>query len=274
MVDLGRGEPIVLIPGLQGRWEWMRPTVTRLAERYRVIAYSLCDERTSGFGCNPALGFANYLRQVGDALDRARLERATLVGVSYGGLIATEFAALHAERVSSLVLASALPTDWTPDARVRFYLRAPRLLTPLFVATSPLRLQPEVRAAFPDLLDRLRFMLVHGARVALAPMSPAKMARRIRWAEAHHFANPQMVSSPVLLVTGEPGLDRVVPVEVSRRNLSRLKSARHVVLPRTGHLGIVTNPVGFRAVVDAFLRGEGSSVPLAATTEAVQAHAH
>jgi hypothetical protein len=31
VVDIGSGEPVVLVPGLQGRWEWMRPAVLRLA---------------------------------------------------------------------------------------------------------------------------------------------------------------------------------------------------------------------------------------------------
>jgi 3-oxoadipate enol-lactonase len=254
MIDIGRGAPVVLIPGLQGRWEWMQPTVELLAEHYRVIAFSLCDERSSDSRFDPAVGFENYVRQIGDVLDRAGLDRATLIGVSYGGLIATEFAARHPERVSNLVLASALPTDWTPDARARFYMRAPRLLSPVFVATSPMRLRPEVRAAFPVFKDRLRFMLGHGLRVARAPMSAAKMARRIQWAEVHRFAEPSAVSAPVLVVTGEPALDRVVPVEVSARNIARLRAARHVVLPRTGHLGIITRPDRFRTVVDDFLK--------------------
>jgi pimeloyl-ACP methyl ester carboxylesterase len=257
MIDIGRGAPVVLIPGLQGRWEWMQPTVALLAEHYRVISYSLCDERSSGCAWDPALGFENYVRQVGEVLDRAGLDQATLIGVSYGGLIATEFAARHPERVSNLVLASALPTDWTPDARARFYLRAPRLLSPVFVATSPMRLQPEVRAAFPLFKDRIRFLLGHGLRVARAPMSAAKMARRIHWAQAHRFADPAGVCAPVLVVTGEPALDRVVPVEVSQRNITRLRAARHVVLPQTGHLGIVTRPDRFRTVVDEFL-GSGA----------------
>jgi pimeloyl-ACP methyl ester carboxylesterase len=254
MIDIGRGAPVVIIPGLQGRWEWMQPTVELLAEHYRVIAYSLCDERSSDCWCDPSAGFENYVQQVGEVLDRAGLAEATLIGVSYGGLIATEFAARHPERVSKLVLASALPTDWTPDARARFYMRAPRLLSPVFVITSPLRLQPEVRAAFPGIRERLRFMLGHGLRVARAPMSAAKMARRIQWAEAYRFAEPSAVSAPVLVVTGEPALDRVVPVEVSERNIARLRAARHVVLPRTGHLGIVTRPDRFRTVVDDFLK--------------------
>jgi len=254
MIDIGHGPPVVLIPGLQGRWEWMQPTVELLAEHYRVITFSLCDERTSDSACDPDLGFGNYVRQVKEVMDRAGVGQATVIGVSYGGLIATEFAAQHPERVSNLVLASALPTDWAPDARARFYLRAPRLLSPVFVATSPMRLQPEMRAAFPVLRERMRFLLGHGIRVVRAPMSAARMARRIEWADAYQFSDPAAVVAPTLVVTGEDGLDRVVPVAVSCRNIARLRAVRHVVLPRTGHLGIVTTPDRFRTVVDEFLK--------------------
>jgi pimeloyl-ACP methyl ester carboxylesterase len=41
---------------------------------------------------------------------------------------------------------------------------------------------------------------------------------------------------------------------VSARNIARLRAARHVVLPRTGHLGIITRPDRFRTVVDDFLK--------------------
>lgn len=255
MIDIGSGEPVVLVPGLQGRWEWLQPVVARLAEHHRVIAYSLCDERHSGFAWDPVLGFENYVRQLEEVLDRAGLPQATLVGVSYGGLIALEFAARHPERVTRLVLASALSTDWQPDRRARFYLRAPRLLSPIFIVTAPMRLRPEVRAAFPALGERLRFVVRQSWRVLSAPASPPRMARRVWWAQAHRFADPSQVQAPVLVVTGEPGLDRVVPVEVSRRTVEQLRSARHVVLPRTGHLGIVTKPDGFCRVMEEFLAG-------------------
>jgi 3-oxoadipate enol-lactonase len=254
-MQVGDGEPVVLVPGIQGRWEWLEPTVACLAERYRVIAYSLCDERTSGFRCDPAMGFENYVRQLGDALDRAGLERATVVGVSYGGLIAAEFAARHPGRVTRLVLASALPVDWQPDRRARFYLRAPRLLSPFFVLTAPLRLQPEVRAAIPTPGARARFVAEYSWRALRAPASPARMARRVRWATSHHFADMARVTAPALVVTGEPGLDRVVPVEVSRHAIELLPSARHVVMPRTGHIGIVTRPERFCGVLRSFVAG-------------------
>ncbi len=255
MVDRGTGTPIVLIPGLQGRWEWMRPAVEELARHHRVITFSLCDERSSRFPCDPSRQFENFVSQVDLALDRAGLDRAVIAGVSYGGLIAAEFAARRAHRVDALVLASALHASWTPDRRQQRYLDAPLLMSPMFVATAPGRMRSELVAAMPSIVSRLRFTASHGARVVMAPTSPARMARRIAWAKSHQFADPRRVKAPALVVTGEPTLDRVVPVDVSRRYLAELDRVEHVVLKRTGHLGVVTRPDAFAGVLERFMDG-------------------
>jgi pimeloyl-ACP methyl ester carboxylesterase len=253
VIDRGTGTPIVLIPGLQGRWEWMRPAVSALARHLRVITFSLCDERSSPFPCDPEKAFDNYVEQVETALDRAGVEKAVIAGVSYGGLIATEFAAKHPERVSGLVLASALHASWEPDPRQQRYLSAPVLMSPMFVATAPNRMRSELNAALPTIGARLRFSLAQVARVVMAPARPSKMARRIEWAKAHHFADPHKVTSPVLIITGEPGLDRIVPVDVTRRYLDEFETAEHVVLKRTGHIGLVTRPDAFAGVLERFV---------------------
>jgi len=255
MIDRGKGTPIVLIPGLQGRWEWMRPAVAALERNNRVISFSLCDERTSPFPCDLNRAFENYISQVELALDRAGLERAVIAGVSYGGLIATEFAARRPERVSALVLASAIHASWEPNQYQRRFLEAPVLSTPLLMATAPQRMRPELVAALPSMVERWRFSAANGARVVLAPASPGRMARRVLWAKSHHFADPRRVKAPALIVTGEPGLDSVVPVDVSRRYLDDLDNSEHVVLRRTGHLGLVTKPDEFARVLERFMNG-------------------
>ena len=255
IIDKGTGTPIVLIPGLQGRWEWMRPTVDALAKHHRVITFSLCDERTSPFPCDPEKAFENYIEQVDLALDRAQLDRAVIAGVSYGGLIATEFAARHPQRVAGLVLASALHKTWRPDLRQLRFLRAPRLLLPLFLATAPGRMNPELAAAMPRTSDRLRFKARQGASAAFALASPSRMARRIAWATAHHYADSHRVQAPALVITGEPGLDLILPVDVTRRYLDDLSSAQHVVIKHTGHLGSVTRPDEFADVLGRFMDG-------------------
>ena len=256
MIDIGSGSPVVLIPGLQGRWEWMRPAVEAMAKRHRVLSFSLCDERSSPFPCAVERGFENYIDQTVAAMDRAGIEKATIAGVSYGGLIASEFAARHPGRVTGLVLASALHSAWQPNSQQRQYLKSPWLMSPLFVATAPGRMRPEMSAAFPGMAARLRFMASHSVRVALAPTSPAKMARRIAWASTHRFADLRAITSRALIVTGEARLDKVVPVAITERYLAEQQSARHVVLERTGHLGIVTRPELFAELIGHFLDGD------------------
>lgn len=259
MVDLGQGSPIVLIPGLQGRWEWMRPAVEALARHHRVVSFSLCDERTSPFPCDPARGFENYVAQVGTAMDRAGLREAAIAGVSYGGLIAAEFSARHPERVSSLVLASALHSHWRPNQDQQRFLRSPRLLSPVFAANARARMQPEVVAAFPAMGARLRFMASQGARVAMAPASPTRMARRVAWATGHRFADPRTITARALVLTGEATLDHIVPVQVTEQYMKELQSAQRVVLERTGHIGLVTRPDSFAEILGRFI--DGTRIP-------------
>jgi 3-oxoadipate enol-lactonase len=255
IVDKGSGTPIVLIPGLQGRWEWMRPAVDALAKHHRVITFSLCDERSSPFPCDPDKAFENYIEQVDLALDRAGLEKAVIAGVSYGGLIATEFAARRSERVQGLVLANALHKTWHPNSLQSKLLKSPLLMSPVFVATAPTRMRPEMTAAFPEFFTRLKFQAQFGFSVMFALASPVKMARRIEWATQHRFADLSRFDAPTLIVTGEPELDRVVPVDITRRYLDELHSARHVVLKRTGHNGLVTRPDEFADVLGRFVDG-------------------
>jgi len=65
----GSGTPLVLIPGVQGRWEYMREAVDALARSFRVITFALCGERASGLPFDDALGLDNYDAQVLRALD-------------------------------------------------------------------------------------------------------------------------------------------------------------------------------------------------------------
>ena len=252
MIDRGTGTPVVIMPGIQGRWEWLGPAIDALAERCRVITFSLCDEPTSGFRYDPTLGIDNYLAQLDEAFERAGLDEAILVGVSYSGPIATEFAARNPSRVRGLVLVSALPPDWRPNRRARFYLRAPRLLSPLFLLDSPARVLPEIYSALPRLGERVRFTAGQLQRTLTAFLSPSRMAMRLRWTEAYRYGDPGAIRQRVLVITGEERLDRVVAPELTKRYLAALPTAEHLVLERTGHIGLLTRPAEFAEAVRRF----------------------
>ena len=252
IVDIGSGPPLVLVPGVQGRWEWMRPAVDALARRCRVITFSLADEPTCGGEFDAEHGFACYVRQVGAALDAAGLERATICGTSYGGLIAAAFAAEHPERTAALILASALPPTWSPDARARFYLRAPRLLSPLFCVAS-LRMYREIAAASDGTAAAIRLSLTHLVTVLRHLFSPSRMARRIVLLAGIDLTDRVSgIDRPTLIVTGDPALDRVVPVRLTLEYLRLIPHARTATLARTGHIGLVTRSEAFADLVVPF----------------------
>ena len=122
IIDCGSGAPVVLIPGVQGRWEWMKPGVEALARHGRVITFLLADEPSADAVFDEAAGFSNYVEQVRQVLDIRGLERAAVCGVSFGGIIAAVFAARYPSRVSALILVSALPPSW----RLRWHRAAGR----------------------------------------------------------------------------------------------------------------------------------------------------
>jgi pimeloyl-ACP methyl ester carboxylesterase len=264
VIDVGTGPPVVLIPGIQGRWEWMRPVVRALARRCRVITFSLPGEPRGGTPRRVEPGFDVFTRQVDDALDQANVTRAAICGVSFGGLVAVRYAARRAERVQALVLVSAPGPRWQPDERARFYMRAPWRRAPRFLAAAAGRLAPELRGTFPAWRERWMFACRYVWLAITAPASPKRMGLRAKAAAAEDFVDDcRQVAVPTLVLTGEPHLDRVVPVDATLEYTRLIRGARPVTLEGTGHIGLVTRPDRFAAIVGAFVsnRQSGPRVP-------------
>ena len=254
MFDQGTGPVVAVVPGLHGRWEWMAPALRRLATRCRVISYSLSGDLGSGRAADKSLGFEAYIRQLDDVLDVAGVQHATICGISFGGYIALRYAARRPSRVDALVLASAPAPDWHPSPQQARWIARPWLSAPAFVASSPFRLWPEVRAARPDLPSRLGFFVRQGLRAAASPMIPPLMARRIREAEQLDFDQDcACVEVPTLVVTGEEQLDRVVPVNGTRQYASLIRDARCELMEGTGHIGVLTRPDRFADIISGFV---------------------
>jgi 3-oxoadipate enol-lactonase len=108
----GSGSPVLLFhSGLMDRLMW-DPHWDWLAERFTAVRF---DAHAFGESSDP-VGTLSPFRDGVEVLDAAGVERAALVGVSYGGQTAIDVA-LHApERVSALVAVSARPSGWKDDA--------------------------------------------------------------------------------------------------------------------------------------------------------------
>lgn len=104
----GSGPTVVFLHGaFMDRRSWDRQ-LAPFARRFRVVRY---DIRPFGESSRPdkAYSVPDDLLQL---LDHLRVGRAHLVGHSFGGSTAIDFALLHPDRVSSLVLAAAAPNGF------------------------------------------------------------------------------------------------------------------------------------------------------------------
>ena len=247
IIQRGAGLPLVFVPGVQGRWEYARPTVDALAKYFRVITFSLRDRSDD---------FDGYGDQIGDALDAAAVSRAAICGLSFGGLVALNFASRFPDRASALILTSTPGPGMRLRKRHELYTRLPWIFAPLFLIEAPLRARAELKAALPAARDRLAFGLRMLRAVVTAPVSPARMASRARLIASYDAGGAcARVAAPTLIVTGEQALDFVVKVDGSSRYAQLIPGARSAVLERTGHQGTLTRPDAFAAIVKSFVAG-------------------
>jgi 3-oxoadipate enol-lactonase len=102
-IEAGSGDPLLLIMGFGGdhlAWGFQTPV---FAQKYRVIAF---DNRGVGQSDAPDVPYTTRM-MADDAvglLDHLKIERAHVLGVSMGGMIAQEVALNHPQRVRSLQL--------------------------------------------------------------------------------------------------------------------------------------------------------------------------
>jgi pimeloyl-ACP methyl ester carboxylesterase len=251
------GLPIIMLPGIQGRSEWMRPAVDALRRTREVRTFSLNDENGKD---DP---FKQWVELIDRALDEMGVTQAAIVGVSFGGLVAMHYAATRPERTAALVLVSS------PSPRMRLapaeamLVRRPLMLLPgfpLFAVRALQRLLPEVMTAIDSWPQRLSFLATYGWRVTRHPMRPYQSARWVReWQGRDLAAECAQVQAPTRVITGDAPLDRVVRTTSSQDYLSLISGATAATLDRTGHIGLVTRPAAFAALVEEFLNGVDSS---------------
>lgn len=102
--ELGEGEPLIFIHGHSfDHYEW-DPQFYAFAKKYRVIRYDV-----RGYGRSSMPREYSSCSHAGDLLqlmNTLKIKKAHIVGLSMGGFIATDFLALHQNRLLSATMAS------------------------------------------------------------------------------------------------------------------------------------------------------------------------
>lgn len=249
---------IVLIHGFCASTLVWRDVLVPLAEAgFRVVALDLVGY---GFSDKPrrwAYTVEAQARIVVRLLDALGIERASLVGSSYGGAVASVCALDYAERVERLVLVCAVSND---EVKGQFLLRLAAsplmgdVLSPLVLDSSRL-MKWRMRRVYADanshLIEDGRMLPQHlPLRTAATQRAVLQTLRQWRAARIEHEAH--RMEQPVLLVWGED--DRDVPLRNGERLHALLPHARLVVFRNCGHMPQEERPEEFAGLVSGFCR--------------------
>lgn len=244
----GRGELVVLLHGLGGsRLSW-EAQLLGLGARRRAAAWDL-----PGYGVSAPLPVASVtFRDLADAaaswITALGAERAHVVGISMGGMIAQYLAAHHPNRVRSLTLLSTSPAfgmDGTqPDA-----WRAARL-APLDAGQQPADFADRVLGALagphitPDAFAQ--------QRAAMSRITADALRRSIDCLITHD-SRPLLpaIAAPTLVLVGD--LDDETPPAYSQYLADHIPHARLAIVPGAGHLLNAEAPDAVNTLISQFL---------------------
>ncbi len=178
VVELGQQNssslPIVLIHGASSNLESMRqPLGDLLARNHRVI---LIDRPGHGWSTREALSSSTpaiQARMIDEALGKLGIDRALIVGHSWGGAVVAAMAVEHPSRVAGLVLLAAVTHPWPGGVAWYHNLGATPVLGPLFAHTlalpaGALMINPGARGAFLPQAMPDELCARHGARAGAA----------------------------------------------------------------------------------------------------------
>lgn len=213
------------------------------------------DQRHLGRSANPdgPSTMADYADDGAALLDHLGWERCHVAGVSFGGMVAQEFALRHEDRVRQLVLAC---TSSGGEGGASYPLHELQQLAPEERAVRQLeiadtRLDAAWREANPERLAAIRAMMDPANQPgADEPGRAEGLARQMEARRGHDtWDRLAAIAAPTLVCGGR--YDGIAPPSNLEALVSRIPDAR-LELFEGGHLFLVQDPKAWPAII-AFL---------------------
>jgi len=240
----GRGDPVVLLHGWGVSSQSLTGLAATLADGFRVLTVDL-----PGFGWSQAppaaWGTLDYAGHVERLMLETGLQRAAVLGHSFGGRVALRLAAAGPDRVSRLVLVAS--AGIRPPRGGGYYARVAAVKLTRWFFTLPgwgatgRRIHSAVSERFGSRDYRtagsMRPTLVRVVNEDLAGILPG-------------------IRMPALIVWGDQ--DQEVPRSAMEAMAAGLPDARLVVFEGAGHFPFLDQPERFTRTVTEFLQAGGT----------------
>jgi pimeloyl-ACP methyl ester carboxylesterase len=248
----GGGKPLLLISGVSGgTWTW-EESISAWSPHFRVIVF---DNMGAGRSSMPDRPY--WITEMADhaaaVLDAAEEERAFVVGLSMGGMIAQELVLCHPRRISGLVLgcthcggSERIPP--APEVIQGFANNAGLSPEEIIDKNLTLLVTPAFLHSGLDSLERYR------ERQLNAPLQPDYALQRQLEAIRNFDACDRLgsIQTPTLILTGD--CDRLVPAENGRLLAKRITGAILKLFTNTGHLIYLERVQTFHQTVMGFFQ--------------------
>ena len=253
----GAGEPLILIPGFaSGAWTWFRQT-EELAADFQVITFDprgIGNSKIENFLDAENLSLETFVRDVLQVLDDLKIEKAHMLGASFGGFVAQEFALKFPQRLNKLILAC---TTAGGQGHVKPDIEILRSFSPDPALSVGERIRKFIRPAFTDQFN---------AEQAREVEKVCRLRETHTVAEAVYFAQLQTaftfntedkigaIENETLVIAGDR--DRVVPAQNSVNLAAKLPNAELRIIENGSHMFFIENSKEFNQTITNFLKGE------------------
>ena len=239
----GTGKPIVLLHGafmtISTNWSQLIP---ELSKNRKVIAIEL-----QGHGHSPysdrKFDHAILAADVAKVMDYLKIEHAAVLGYSFGGAVAYQFAIQYPKRLDELVIISATykSKGWMPEINKAFQNMKPALFE-----NSPM--QQAYEAVAPDKTKWTKFL---EQMISLA-QQPYDLGD----------ANIAKISSPVLLIAGDnDGLDKIELVKTYQLlvgevvgDFGQMPKSQLAIIPGQSHVSLIGQTGSILGYLNSFLK--------------------